>query len=231
MSPKSTILLVHGAFADGSSWQKVIAILQSKGFDVIAVQNPTTSLADDVAVVRRTLETLDHPVVLAGHSWGGMVITEAGLDDKISALVYVSAFAPAVGESVNDLFAGLPQPEWFASVAADSAGNLRLSPEGIAKYFSQDLDAAESAVVAAVQTPFPAAANSEKVTVAAWEKKPSHYVVSAADRIIDPELQRSMAAKIGAVVTEVDGGHAAILSRPDEVAAAIAAAALHARAA
>ena len=222
---KTTIVLVHGAFADGSSWSKVIPILQGKDFNVIAVQNPTTSLADDVAAVGRALETVDGQVVLAGHSWGGVVITEAGIHEKVAALVYVSAFAPSVGQSINDLFADYPQPEWFGAVSADSGGNLRISNEGIAEYFAQDLSDEEQAIVAAVQTPFALSSNAEKVSKAAWEEKPSWFVVSENDRIIYPELERKMAEKLGAKTTEVFASHVSMLAKPEEVANVIIAAA------
>jgi pimeloyl-ACP methyl ester carboxylesterase len=228
---KKTIVLVHGAFADGSSWSKVIPLLLAEGFNVVALQNPTTSLADDVAAVNRALESISGPVVLVGHSWGGVVITEAGINEKVQALVYVSAFAPSAGQSVNDLFAGYPQPEWFGEVSADSGGFLKISTEGIGEYFAQDLTEEEKSVVAAVQTPFAASSNANKVSKAAWEEKPSWFVVSANDRIIYPELERKMAEKIGAKTTEVSASHVSMLANPEEVANVILAAAESAKAA
>ncbi len=228
---KKTIVLVHGAFADGSSWSKVIPLLLAEGLNVVAVQNPTTSLADDVAAVGRALESISEPVVLVGHSWGGVVITEAGINEKVAALVYVAAFAPSENQSVNDLFADYPQPEWFGAVSADSGGFLRISTTGIAEYFAQDLSAEEKAVVAAVQTPFAASANADKVSKAAWSEKPSWFVVSENDRIIYPELERKMAEKIGAKITEVSAGHVSMLAKPEEVANVILAAAESAKAA
>jgi pimeloyl-ACP methyl ester carboxylesterase len=221
-----TIVLVHGAFADGSSWSKIIPLLLAKGLNVVAVQNPTTSLADDVAAVNRALESISEPVVLVGHSWGGVVITEAGVHEKVQALVYVSAFAPSAGQSVNDLFADYPQPVWFGSVSADSGGFLKISATGIGEYFAQDLSAEEKSIVAAVQTPFAASANAEKVTKAAWSEKPSWFVVSENDLIIYPELERQMAEKIGAKVTEVSASHVSMLAKPEEVAEVIFAAAI-----
>lgn len=218
---KKTIVLVHGAFADGTSWSKVIPVLQAQGLKVVAVQNPTTSLADDVAAVNRALESITGPVVLVGHSWGGVVITEAGAHEKVQALVYVSAFAPSAGQSVNDLFAGYPQPEWFGSVSADSGGFLKISTEGIAEYFAQDLSAEEKALVAAVQTPFAASANADKVTKAAWSEKPSWFVISENDRIIYPDLERKMAEKIGAKATTLSASHVSMLAKPEKVAAVI----------
>lgn len=220
-----TIVLVHGAFADASSWNKVIPILQNRGFKVIAVQNPTTSLADDVAAVDRALESVDEPVVLAGHSWGGVVITEAGVHEKVGALVYVSAFAPSENQSINDLFADYPQPEWFGAVGADSGGFLKISDKGIAEYFAQDLSDEEQGVVAAVQTPFALSSNADKVSKTAWSEKPSWFVVSENDRIIYPELERKMAETIGAKVTELSASHVSMLAKPEEVAEVIISAA------
>ena len=199
----------------------MIPILQGKGYDVIAVQNPTTSLADDFAAVNRALEAVEGEVVLVDHSWGGVVITEAGVHEKVAALVYVSAFAPSIGQSINDLFADYPQPEWFGSVTSDSGGFLRISNEGIGKYFAPDLSDVEMALVAAVQTPFALSANADKVTKAAWREKSSWFIVSQNDRIINPELGRKMAEKIGAKVTEVSASHVSMLAKPEEVAAVI----------
>lgn len=218
---KKTIVLVHGAFADGTSWSKVIPILQEKGLNVVAVQNPTDSLSSDVAAVNRALESINEPVVLVGHSWGGVVITEAGTHEKVAALVYVSAFAPSIGQSVNDLFADYPQPEWFGAVSADSGGFLKISTTGIAEFFAQDLSEAEKALVAAVQAPFALSANAEKATKAAWQEKPSWFVISQNDRIIYPELEREMARKIGAKATEVSASHVSMLAKPEAVAAVI----------
>lgn len=216
-----TIVLVHGAFADGTSWSKVIPLLQAKGLNVVAVQNPTDSLVNDVATVNRALESINEPVVLVGHSWGGVVITEAGNHEKVAALVYVSAFAPSENQSINDLFADYPQPEWFGAVSADSGGFLKISTVGICEYFAQDLTADEKALVAAVQTPFALSANADKVSKAAWHNKPSWFVISENDRIIYPELERKMAKKIGAKATEVSASHVSMLARPQEVAAVL----------
>ena len=228
---KKTIVLVHGAFADGSSWSKVIPLLLAKDLNVVAVQNPTTSLADDVAAVNRALESISEPVVLVGHSWGGVVITEAGVNEKVAALVYVSAFAPSENQSVNDLFADYPQPEWFGAVSADSGGFLKISTTGIGEYFAQDLTEEEKSLVAAVQTPFAASANADKVTETAWSQKPSWFVVSENDRIIYPDLERKMAETIGAKVTEVSASHVSMLAKPEEVANVILAAAESSKAA
>lgn len=216
-----TIVLVHGAFADTSSWDKVISRLQTQGQSVMAVHNPTTSLAADVAAVNEVLDSIAGPVVLAGHSWGGVVITQAGVSDKVAALVYVSAFAPSQGQSINDLFAPYPQPEWFGSVSADAAQNLTLSREGVAEFFAPDLDSSEIDSVTSAQIPFALSANADKVSQTAWSTRPSWFVLSEQDRIIRPDLQEKMAGTIGARVTRVPASHLAILSHPDGVAAVI----------
>jgi pimeloyl-ACP methyl ester carboxylesterase len=220
-----TVVLVHGAFADGSSWDKVIPLLQAKGVKVVAVQIPLTSLADDVAATKRAIAAQSGPVVLVGHSWGGVVITEAGADDKVAALVYVAAFAPDVGESVGDLGKDLPPPPGGATIKPDAAGFLSLTPEGVAKNFAQDLPAAQTKLMVATQGPISARSFEEKVTNAAWKNKPSWFVVAAKDRMIQPDLERAMAKKIKATTTTLPTSHVPMQSRPKEVAAVILAAA------
>jgi pimeloyl-ACP methyl ester carboxylesterase len=216
-----TVVLVHGLWADGSSWNKVIPLLLAKGLKVIAVQNPLTSLADDVAATRRVIDNQTGPVILVGHSWGGMVITQAGDDPKVAALVYVAAFAPDEGQAVADLVKDLPPPPGSASVYPDAAGFLWLTPEGIAKDFASDLPAAETKVMAATQGPTPSKTFEEKVSTAAWKTKPSWFVVAQKDRMIQPDLERAMAKKIKASTTELPTSHVAMLSRPKDVAAVI----------
>jgi pimeloyl-ACP methyl ester carboxylesterase len=220
-----TVVLIHGAFADGSSWDKVIPILQAKGLKVVAVQNPLTSLADDVAAGQRVIDGQSGPVILVGHSWAGTVITQLGDDAKVAALVYVAAFAPDVGESANDLGKAGPPPPGSAHIRSDGAGFLYLTPEGVAKDLGQDLPAAQTKVMAVTQGPIFAKAFDEKVTKAAWKSKPSWSIVAEEDRMIQPDLERAMARKINARITELPTSHAAMLSRPDEVAAVILAAA------
>jgi pimeloyl-ACP methyl ester carboxylesterase len=173
-----TVVLVHGAFADGSSWNKVIPILHARGFDVIAVQNPLTSLADDVAATRRAMEGAKSPVVLVGHSWGGAVITQAGADEKVKALVYVAAFAPDAGKSINDILKQGPAPAWGAKLRRDSEGFLTLPPDIIASDFAQDLPAAEAKLVAATQGPWAERCPADVLSVASWQRKPSWYVLA-----------------------------------------------------
>jgi pimeloyl-ACP methyl ester carboxylesterase len=220
-----TILLVHGAFADGSSWGKVIPLLEARGYRVVSVQEPLSSLADDVATTRRAIDLQTGPVLLVGHSWGGAVITEAGNHDKVAGLVYVAAFAPDGGESVDDLGKGAPPPPWSKRLIVDGGGFAWLPDDVVAADFAQDLPAAESALIASVQQPIQARAFGEKVTTAAWRSKPSWYIRSEQDRMIDPGAQSIMAARAGARITNVKASHVSMLSHPDEVAAAILAAA------
>ena len=220
-----TVVLVHGAFADGSSWAKVIPLLQAKGLNVIAVQNPLSSLAADVDAARRAIEAQTGPVILVGHSYGGVVITQAGVHPKVAALVYVAAFAPPKGESVSGLGKGQPAPPWSGSIKADSGGYLSLTPEGIGKFFAQDLPAKESAILAATQGPTFGGAFDDKVTETAYSEKPSWYVVAKQDRTIPPDLEMAMAKAANAKITAVESSHVAMLSKPKEVAEVILAAA------
>jgi pimeloyl-ACP methyl ester carboxylesterase len=219
------VVLVHGAFADGSSWNKVIPILQAKGLHVVAVQNPLSSLGDDVAATRRVIEQQNGPVVLVGHSWGGPVITQAGVDPKVKALVYVAAFAPDKGQTVNDMLKGYPAPSWASELRKDTAGFLTLSDKAIIQDFASDLPAAQGRLIAATQGPWFSGALDQRVSDAAWHEKPSWFVVSSRDHMIDPKLQSSMARDIGATVVKVDAGHLSLMSKPEQVAAAIIAAA------
>src|SRR5438093_443646 len=176
------VVIVHGAWADGSSWSKVIPLLQAKGLHVVAVQNPLTSLAEDVAAVKRVIDAQKGPVILVGHSWAGTVITEAGTSDKVAALVYVAAFAPDVGESSNDLGTAAPPPPGSSSVYPDPAGYVYLTAQGVAHDFAPDLPAAMTKVMAVTQGPIFGKAFDEKVTNAAWKTKPSWYIVAERDR-------------------------------------------------
>jgi len=221
----TAVVLVHGAFADGSSWDKVIPLLQAKGLHVVAVQNPLTSLADDVAATKRAIDAQKGPVILVGHSWAGTVITEAGASDKVTSLVYVAAFAPDVGESSNDAVNGAPSPPGSSSVYADPAGYLYLTPEGVAHDFAPDLPAAQTKVMAVTQGPIFGKSFDEKVANAAWKAKPSWYIVAEKDRMIQPDVERAMAKKINAKVTSLPTSHVVMLSRPKDVAAVILAAA------
>ena len=221
----TTVVLVHGAFADGSAWNKVVPRLQAQGLKVVSVQNPLTSLADDVAATRRVLDAQTGPVVLVGHSWGGVVITEAGQHERVKSLVYVAAFAPAEGQSVTDLSKGYPAPEGFKHIVADKEGFLTLTPEGIAKHFAQDVPAAETNLMAVTQGPVNGAVFDAKTTTAAWKTHPSWFIVSKQDHMIQPAQEEAMAKAIGATVVSLPTSHVPQVSRPKEVADAIIAAA------
>ena len=227
--PPTSVVLVHGAFADGSDWARVIPLLQARGLHVTAVQIPLTSLQDDVAATWRVIEAQPGKVVLVGHSWGGTVITEAGATDKVSALVYVSAFAPDAGQSSGELGKGYPTPPGSASLSMDDAGFLHISDEGMRTQFAFDVPPARAAVMAATQGPIAAKAFDEPVTVAAWKTHPSWYVVSTRDRMIAPELQTAMAQRIGAHVTRLPTSHVPQEVEPAKVAAAILDAVQHAQ--
>lgn len=219
------IVLVHGAWANGSSWEKVIPLLQARGLDVVAVHNPLSSFEADVAATRRVIADQPGEVILVGHSYGGAVITEAGGSDKVRALVYVAAFAPSEGESVNAIVGAAPQPpEWSKEIHADASGVLTWSAEGMATYFAPDIAAGEAAVLAATQAPLFAGAFDGKVTAAAFTLKPSWYVVADDDRIIPPPLQVAFADKMKATTSHVASSHVPMLSQPEAVAAAIIAA-------
>ena len=226
---KTTVVLTHGAFADGSSWSRVIPLLEAKGLHVVAVQNPLSSLNDDVAATRRVIEQQTGPVVLVGHSWAGVVISEAGNDEKVKALVYVSAFAPDANQSIGDLIKDAPPAPWSHELQKDSAGFLRLSDKAIHQYFAPDVSPAEQEVIAAAQGPWFSGCIDEKVTHAAWHDRPSYFVVSMRDRMIDPALQERMAKDIGATITRVQGSHVALVSHPQAVANAIIEAAARVR--
>ena len=222
---KKTVVLVHGAFADGSSWEKIIPFLQAKGLNVVAVQNPLSSLADDVAATKRAIDAAPGEVILVGHSWGGSVITQAGTGDKVSALVYVAAFAPSKDQTSNELSIGYPKAEWLGSLKVDSGGFLWLSPDAVTNFFAQDLPAAQTKIMAVTQGPVFAKCFDEKITETAWSIKPSWYIVSEKDRMINPDLEKAMAKKIGAKVTVLPTSHVPMLSKPKEVADVILAAA------
>jgi pimeloyl-ACP methyl ester carboxylesterase len=216
------IVLVHGAFADGSSWSKVIPLLRARGFTVTAVQNPLTSLKDDVAATKRAIDNQDGRVLLVGHSWAGAVITQIGTDPKVAGLVFVAAGAPNAGQSFNEMSEGYPTPPGIARVKTDAAGFLSMPPSAIASDFAQDLPSSKTAVMAVTQGPIAAVCFSTKLTAAAWETKPSWFIVAKQDRMIDPNLERTLARKIKARTLELDSSHAVMLSRPQQVAAFIA---------
>lgn len=215
-----TVLLVHGAWADGSSWAKVIPLLEAKGLRVVAVQIPLTSFADDVAATQRAIDLEDGPILLVGHSYGGAVITEAGNDPKVGGLVYVSAVAPDKGESALGLIMSVPTPIG-AELRPDKSGFLKLTSKGVAEDFAQDLSSKEIAILTATQVPGNAAAMKGEVTNPAWKSKPSWYIVGGNDRAISPILEASLAKKIGATTITIPSSHVIMLSKPAKVAEVI----------
>ncbi len=216
-----TVVLVHGAFADGSSWQKVIPILLDAGLKVVAVQNPLDSLENDVAFTKRAIREAEGPVVLVAHSWGGVVITEAGNDPKVKSLVYVAAYAPDSGQSLQDLISKYPPSEGRKGFLKDEEGYLRLSEEGVTKYFAPDLAPQEQKVVATVQGRYHERTFSAHVSKAAWREKPTFKVISTKDQIIAPQIQKEQAESAKATAIELPGSHVVMLSHPKEVAAHI----------
>jgi len=220
-SAKPTVVLVHGAFADGASWDKVIPLLEAKGHKVVAVHLPLSSLEDDVAVTRRAIAAQNGPVVLVGHSWGGMVISIAGTDAKVTSLVYVSAFMPSEGESASDLLKPYAPSPGTAHPIADAAGFLTLSRADIQNYFAPDLPKSESDLVAVIQAPIRGANFAEPATGAAWKNKPSWLIAAAKDQMINPELYPVEAKRAKAHLVTLDSSHASPLSHPVDVAKVI----------
>jgi len=218
--PVKNIVLVHGAFVDGSSWNKVIPILQAKGYNVTAVQIPLTSLADDVAATQRAIARLNGPAILVGHSWGGVVITEAGTDPKIVGLVYIAAFAPDAGEQVGELGKRYPAPPALASPIVDEKGFITLSADAFKK-FGSDLPESEAYLAAATQGPINSASFAATVSGVAWKTKPSWYAVSTLDQAISPDEERFFAKRMKATTTELKSSHVSLVSQPKAVAAII----------
>src|SRR3954471_7625822 len=216
-APKArNVVLVHGLFADGLCWSEVIARLQAVGLNATAVQNPLTTLPEAVASVQRVLERQDGPTVLVGHSFAGMIVTEAGVHPNVSALVYIAARAPDAGEDYTALAKTFPTPPASAGIVFDGDEG-RLSEEAFLRDFAGDLPAAKAKVLYAVQQPFQKALLTGKTTRAAWREKPSYYAVSTDDRTINPDLERFMAKRMGARTIEVKASHLSLISHPDEI--------------
>lgn len=220
------IVLVHGAFVDQTSWQPVADILVKKGYSVTLVENPLTSLAADVDATKQALAKQDGRTVLVGHSWGGVVITQAGNDPKVSALVYVSAFAPEIGESLASLAKAGPPTEGGKAIHPDAKGNLYIDPKVFPSAVAADLPPAIATKLANSQLPLNHIAFEAPVDVAAWHDKPTFYVISTKDKVIAPEAQKLFAARIKAQTTEVAGSHASLVVHAQQVAAVIEKAAL-----
>jgi len=216
----NNVVLVHGLFADGSSWSEVIPLLQARGLNVTSVQNPLTTLEEAVAACRKVLDRQDGPTVLAGHSFSGMIVTEAGVHPIVSALVYVAARAPDAGEDYAALAARFPAPPASAGIIYDGDEG-RLSEDAFLRDFAGDLPAAKARALFAVQQPFRKALLTGRTTQAGWRTRPSLYAVSTEDRTINPDLQRFMASRMGARTVELRSSHVSLISHPREIAALI----------
>ncbi|MBY3321531.1 alpha/beta fold hydrolase [Rhizobium laguerreae] len=218
------VVLVHGAYADGSSWSKVIPLLQKAGLRVTSVQNPLTSFADDVAATKRALALQDGPTVLVGHSYAGMVISETGVDPKVSALVYLAARAPDAGEDYPALTAKFPAPPASKGLV-HNGGFAQLSEDAFVHDFAGDLSHKDALALYAVQGPISDTLFASKTTQAAWKTKPSWYAVSKNDRTTNPDLERFLANRMNATTVELNSSHVSLISHPREVANLILAAA------
>jgi pimeloyl-ACP methyl ester carboxylesterase len=219
------VVLVHGGFVDGSGWEGVYRALRKDGYAVTVVQNPTISLSDDVRVTKQAIATLEGPVLLVGHSYGGVVITEAGNDPKVVGLVYIAAFAPDSGESVSSLIKDPPPGAPVPPILPPQDGYLFLDKAKFRASFAGDVDPEKAEFMAASQVPWGVEALSGSITQPAWKTKPSWYLVATDDRMIPPPAQRFMSKRAGVTVVEVPGSHSVYVSRPDAVASLIAKAA------
>ena len=215
----TTVVLVHGAWTDGSSWSSIVSILQKRGLKVVAVQLPRTSLPADAAVVSQAIDAQSGQVILVGHSYGGAVITQAGNSPKVAALVYVSAFAPGDGQSINEMISPFPKPAWASGIIANSAGYLSLSTDTFLKDFAPDVRKSIATVMAATQGPIFAHCLDDKVSVAAWKSKPSWWVYGDQDQMIPPQFQQAEAHALNAKLSVIPGAsHVALVSHPAAVA-------------
>jgi pimeloyl-ACP methyl ester carboxylesterase len=223
MMPKAaaTIVLFHGAWTDGSSWNQVIPILQAAGLSVIAAQLPLSSIEEDVAATTRAMANVDGPIVLVGHSWGGMAVTEAGDRPKVLALVYVAAFAPDIGESGSRLIGAHPAPPALSTIVTNSAGYVYQTVAGFVNNVAPELPPPDAKVMTVTQGPLAAKAFEQAVKAAAWKKKPSWYVLSANDRVVSPSLQSTVAKRMDAKITTLQSGHMSLISHATEVSKVI----------
>jgi len=216
-----TVVLVHGGFVDGSGWEGVYNILRKDGYTVAIVQNPTISLADDVAATKRIIAAQNGPVILVGHSYGGAVITEAGNDPKVAGLVYITAFAPDKGESVSSLIKDPPPGAPVPPILPPLDGYLFLDKSKFAASFAADVEAEKAAFMADSQVPWGVEALSGTISEPAWRTKPSWYLIVTEDKMIPPPAQRFMAERAGSTVAEAPGSHAIYVSQPNAVATVI----------
>ena len=216
-TPVKNIVLVHGGFVDGAGRRGVYDILKRDGFNVSIVQNPTLSLADDVAVTKRTIAAQDGPVVLVGHSYGGVVVSEAGTHEKVKSVVYIAAFAPDKGESVSSLIANPPAGAPVPPILPPVDGFLFLDRAKFAASFAADVDTGTAAFMADSQVPWGVEALTGAVSEPAWKSKPSYYLVATDDRMIPPPAQRAMAERAGATVVETAASHSVYVSKPEAV--------------
>jgi pimeloyl-ACP methyl ester carboxylesterase len=218
MQAVKNVVLVHGAWADGSSWSKLVPLLQANGLHVACAQNPLSSIADDVAATNRIIDAQDGPVLLVGHSYGGAVITEAGNNSKVVGLVYVAAFAPDEGETLGGMAQPFGATPAFGEIRPIADGYLLLTAKGVAEDFAQDLSAAEKSTMAATQGMTQGAILSTPITQAAWRNKPSWVVIADNDRTISPVQQRHTAKRMEAKTLSLPTSHVAMLAKPNEVA-------------
>lgn len=230
-APSASVVLVHGGFVDGSGWEDVYRILKEDGYDVGVVQNPTISLADDVATTRRVVAAQRSPVILVGHSYGGVVITQAGNDPKVVGLVYIAAFAPDRGESVSALIKDPPPGAPVPPILPPQDGYLFLDRNRFAASFAADVPRAKAEFMADSQVPWGLEALNGTVTEAAWRNKPSWYLIATDDKMIPPAAQEFMSKRAGSTVAQTRGSHAVYVSQPQAVAALIEKAATAVRAA
>ncbi|MDX6644330.1 MAG: hypothetical protein QOK40_57 [Miltoncostaeaceae bacterium] len=218
---RPNVVLVHGGFVDGSGWEGVYGILKKAGCAVAIVQNSTKSLEDDVAATKQVVAAQDGPVVLVGHSYGGAVVTEAGNDPNVAGLVYIAAFAPDKGESVNTLIADPPPGAPVPPILPPQDGYLFLDKAKFAASFAADVDADKAAFMADSQVPWGVGALGGEISEPAWKSKPSWYLVATEDKMIPPDAQRIMSKRAGSTVVEVRGSHAIYVSQPESVAALV----------
>lgn len=226
MKEKLNIVLIHGGFVDGSGWEGVYKALRKKGYDVSIVQNPTISLADDVAVTKRVIAAQTGPVILVGHSYGGVIVTEVGNDPKVAGLVYIAAFAPDGGESIQSLIQNPPPGAPVPPILPPRDGFLSLDRSKFVASFAADVNADLAAFMADSQVPWGVQAFTGAVSQPAWKSRPSWYLVSTEDKMIPPDAQRAMSKRAGSKVVETKGSHAVYVSQPDVVASLIEEAAI-----